>query len=815
MLELESATGHKAAVVSCTTATVELVGGGMFGAVMKEENMMLSTADVLKREAASEVIRSICDQLTQFALDYEQQSQELSALRLEYSTLKKVDTDVFPPVLSTHACKSSLLRNAATAPSPWEHFDEFTEPCELGVRCVCLKDRPGMCADLEQGDFASSDVTRGEPVQDRAGMCADLEQGDFASSDVTRGEPVQAASALATRQNSMFDVVSDDENEADGSSESSEFADLGLSRWEHMYQRLMHTTSCRISVLHPNWRRNGRESIGTVLKNLSNIPSASSSLTYAPAIGGIGAISVVQAHQQSMRFQGKLDKPEIGLWTGFVRPTALEPYCVWRLFWDIVCVLLWSFDVVVLPLQVFSLSVSMYVFLGYFELGIAVFWTLDVVMSFLTGYQTPDGYIVVDLRPIAWKYVKSWLIFDAALALTTWVAWYSMVGNVAEVLRLLTLVRAIKVERRIQELMGGIRSEVLFTIVGLVKAVIIIAILNHYAACAWYLLGTWSKDDSTWLPQVLDPGFTQFYAYLTSFHYSLCHFTPASMEVHPSNHFERLFSVGLIFIGLIVFSAFLGLIQRAALHLQAYYSRQLHDEMQVRRFFAEHGISRELASRVRRFMTLNMAGKRRRIRQNDIATFKVLPRSILHDLAVEQFKPYLLVHPFFSMYNKSDPQALRDLCKSGIEERHLLPEEELFATGHVQTSFFVVLGTILYTVSVVAPLTISEGEWACEEALWSGVSLIQAPMVNSGTAAELILVRPAEMRELARRHVRSLALVLAYAEKFIARFNLASLDYEYTNLLFNDPDEIGNLLIDTCNSMQTDLRRFGFKRFSG
>merc|ERR1719491_764494 len=63
--------------------------------------------------------------------------------------------------------------------------------------------------------------------------------------------------------------------------------------------------------------------------------------------------------------------------------------------------------------------------------------------------------------------------------------------------------------------------------------------------------------EHTWVDQAFDDdAHTFWYRYLSSFHWAVTQFTPASMEIVPTNTFERLYTIVTIFFGLLMFSSF-------------------------------------------------------------------------------------------------------------------------------------------------------------------------------------------------------------------------------------------------------------------
>merc|ERR1719253_2311425 len=104
----------------------------------------------------------------------------------------------------------------------------------------------------------------------------------------------------------------------------------------------------------------------------------------------------------------------------------------------------------------------------------------------------------------------------------------------------------------------------MFIGVELIKLLTFILVLNHLVACMWYgvgYIGKTSGAPSNWLEDVgLTPVYTGSlgWKYTTSLHWSITQFTPASMDISATNTGERVFSVFILFWGLVALSSVVG-----------------------------------------------------------------------------------------------------------------------------------------------------------------------------------------------------------------------------------------------------------------
>ncbi|CAK0814864.1 unnamed protein product [Prorocentrum cordatum] len=252
---------------------------------------------------------------------------------------------------------------------------------------------------------------------------------------------------------------------------------------------------------------------------------------------------------------------------------------------------------------------------------------------------------------------------------------------------------------------------------------------------------------------------------------------------------------------MVFFSSFVSSITHAMTNLRSIHVRKIEQEMFMAKYFSEFRISRELASRCRHFITQHQRMASRRIKGTDIPFSNILPKFINEDLRCEALIPFLKAHPFFDFYMVICPVGMRQICCNATEEISMLPQEELFWNGQpVNRMFFVRVGSVFYTDdnTDIPTLEVKVGQWACEETLWSKVSLVSKPFTASTLGCEMITVLPAEFQMISKMHPYPLRFCVNYAKLFINAFNCASKDIAYRNLLFNDSRECTNLVFHAC-----------------
>merc|ERR1711920_1147036 len=139
--------------------------------------------------------------------------------------------------------------------------------------------------------------------------------------------------------------------------------------------------------------------------------------------------------------------------------------------------------------------------------------------------------------------------------------------------------------------------------------------LNHLVACSWYGVGYVSRETGAahnWLDDVgISPvyGGDLAWKYLTSLHWSITQFTPASMDIYATNVTERLFSVVILYIALVALSSFIGSISASVTQLRNMSADESKAMWVLRRYLKQKKISKDLSSRTLSYMEFQQEKK--------------------------------------------------------------------------------------------------------------------------------------------------------------------------------------------------------------
>lgn len=486
------------------------------------------------------------------------------------------------------------------------------------------------------------------------------------------------------------------------------------------------------------------------------------------------------------------DRPTLNRYTTTWTTRRLEsmlvqnPVSFGRMFWETMGTVFAIYDLLIMPMQVFDAMRSI-VDNGPFRLFAVVqvlYWTLDVPASFFVAYYV-DGVLETRLKLMMLHYFRSWFFPDVVLIICDWaiiVLDNQSNGNstnirhmkVARALRLLRnfrLLRLLKLQSFQRKLKEHIRSEYILTMMHIGKLVVFIVVVNHFVACAWYYVG--SHNSKSWTSMFLQTD-TISYRYSTSLHWSLTQFTPASMEVHPTNTQERVFNVFVLIAALVTFGSFISSITEAMNRLRQINGRMNSQRSALRRYISENKVSAELSMRVWKFLGQCKQARPRRLMLVDVELVAELPPMLQAEMHFEVFARGLFWHPFFHHYGDRAPAAMQAVCHKTVTEVALITGQGLFSTDQASDRFyFVVEGTLSYTLDVSLsfslidlPNFVNSGQWLSEAALW--VRWYHTGSSSAVTVAMLLSVEASKLHVIMREYVDTVWSCRRYATFFAA-----------------------------------------------
>jgi len=214
-----------------------------------------------------------------------------------------------------------------------------------------------------------------------------------------------------------------------------------------------------------------------------------------------------------------------------------------------------------------------------------------------------------------------------------------------------------------------------------------IALVSHFVACGWYVVGTLDEASSgSWVECARQLYMQQMggepdtgYYYATSLHWSLTQFTPASMEVVPVTTNERVYTIAVLLFGLITFSCLVSSITSSMTRLRSIHADEVRKVKDVQRYIRENHVSLELGALIFNFVREQRRQNRRRLHLKDVDYLAQLPELRKKELHVEVFATTLLRHPLYSEAERYDELWIVEVCHTVFTEDHIPQDQRLFS----------------------------------------------------------------------------------------------------------------------------------------
>ncbi|CAJ1357918.1 unnamed protein product [Effrenium voratum] len=469
---------------------------------------------------------------------------------------------------------------------------------------------------------------------------------------------------------------------------------------------------------------------------------------------------------------------------------VLSPNSPKRICWDLAGVLVLLYDLIMIPMYT-AFPLAPNVFLT-FMTGVTLgFWTLDILACFCVGYYARDGTLVVSMSKIARAYLFSWFPLDCVIVSIDWVIVLALVAEeegksaglmragkmlrALRVLRTLRLLRLAKLRQLLNKLQDQVDSEHISVILDIVKLLILIIFINHFIACAWYLVGcnapalenSWLKVEFGTFDCEEENDELLLYKYTTSMHWSLTQFTPASMSVQPTNTTERSFAIGVLLFALLVFSSFVASLTGATTSLRKMTGRYTSQLWLLRKFLRQRQITLDLQVRINRYINMVISMTEQCVQYDDVKLFEQLSGPLVNELRTELNKPRLLVHPLFVMMIDRFEGMMRKVCVKVPVPVYLSRADILFAAGEeCKSMYFLFSGSVDYLHHETKNFEhLNDNEWFCEVVLWT--PWMHQGRVRAKIETEFMELNNEKFREVVSEYPKHLSFMRIYGLSFL------------------------------------------------
>jgi len=346
-----------------------------------------------------------------------------------------------------------------------------------------------------------------------------------------------------------------------------------------------------------------------------------------------------------------------------------------------------------------------------------IFWTLDMVLSFFTGYYDKDHVLVSNLHKLAKRYLQTHFAFDAIVVGCDWMDLVlELVGNhqlrdlaTVKVLRLLKLgrlvrlganIRAAKIVNfytqiyRVAQKHG--LSDLLTFSVNITKIIFLIVWINHLGGCMWYFFG---QDGAAAWHGFLDLGGDLQYEstdYLLYLYWSVTAMVSGASFMSPTSDKEILYITLWVLFSLMFGSTLISSLAAMLMELELS-NREWSKEIQLlRAFLYQNQIPVALGVRVEHEIRDIMA-REKRLSEADVSTLTLLSSKVRAELWVSVYGERLSRPVFMRAAMAMDPTYLRSFCQHAFNREFLSAGTEIFKPDlEAQGCYCIHSGSLLY-----------------------------------------------------------------------------------------------------------------------
>lgn len=392
-----------------------------------------------------------------------------------------------------------------------------------------------------------------------------------------------------------------------------------------------------------------------------------------------------------------------GCWQGFSVPLIL-------------------YDTIAVPLQAFDPEEAHWTIA--MDWIIRIFWTLDIFVSFVTGYIDDEGCTILCPIMVAKRYIARQLHFDLTVVGIDWIQILMGIHTVGvwKSWRILRIVRFLRLQKA-KDILAYVNtymcSERLHVIASIVKMLVILALVSHLVACLWYGLGVLSgqADEPGWR----DRGRPLIERYMQSFHFAITIFF-GEYAMEPTSLEEFIFVSACSCLTFTLQIWFVSFVTTAMTHLEIISTQRSADFSLLTHYLANNGVTQEMAMKVKHSARHALEEQERNAPEASIVLLKLMSDPLLMELHFEIYQPIIRVHPFFKCYIDINPMGMCRVCHTAMAVLSVSMGDILFTEWEVPQKprmLFVVSGGLEYVTSTANHRKLSNSDWVSEACLWT------------------------------------------------------------------------------------------------
>jgi len=198
------------------------------------------------------------------------------------------------------------------------------------------------------------------------------------------------------------------------------------------------------------------------------------------------------------------------------------------------------------------------------------YFIMDVILNFMIAARDSSGVFIVSRVKIAKLYATSWLVADFIASIPwDWIPVDAKMAQISKGVRFLRITRIARFSRLIKLMTGSALKEKLdiliesspqlVFLVGIIRILMLLFVIMHWAACVWYIVGTLDPDGPSWVNAHLNGNHDTVQRYFYALYFTLTTMTTVGYgDIVALNFSEVCFVLVLLLIASFVFAGLMG-----------------------------------------------------------------------------------------------------------------------------------------------------------------------------------------------------------------------------------------------------------------
>jgi len=491
----------------------------------------------------------------------------------------------------------------------------------------------------------------------------------------------------------------------------------------------------------------------------------------------------------------------------YVSPAMLHPASKFRMVWNMICMVNVIYDIMTMPLDAFDLSQARG-FFSVMEWIMTVFWTIDMVLMFRTGYYVRTR-LEMGAGAVAVHYLKTWFSVDLFVVVLEWAGRFtSMIGagslirssrifRSAKFIKLLRLGKAGDLWMMIKE---RTNSNVVIMMMTLSSMSALTLCTVHIISCVWFWLGM-HQGEKGWTayepgPQGdMIPHSNVVFWYVASSRWVIAQLNGRTDMDARRTMPERAFTcLAGVVLAVIVRAVFTSVVTKTMIDLSNLQGAKTRRKRAVNAYLQENEITANLMVAVKRHLHDYHIMHNEKCKEEEVLA--ILPANVQSELLYETRAPTVSGHCLFRCMNHVKAPCIKHLLRDAVQPLTVVNREVVFDKGDACTRmFFLHKGMMLYgepsnsdtnSPDISADLLclpraeVKPGMWLSEAAIWT--SWTNRGRCVADEFSVLFALEAKQVFEVIRHHPDVYGIAVAHGQCFLQQ--LAKLDpFEVSDLL--------------------------------